>query len=171
MTFNIGTKLYYNETPQEDILAMQNACIDNNWSLEDGTDNGGYYYIIRENIVVVDIDDVKIRKINELKQRRDIEEQTPISYSGYRWDFDDKAIQRINGAIIALGENGTITWTSADDEEIRDVNAEDLRGVISASAIRSNALHIKYRLLRERIELAETLEEVEAIKWEEEEGL
>lgn len=50
MNFNIGTKLYYDKTSQDDILSMQNACIDNNWSLEDGTDDGGYYYIIRENI-------------------------------------------------------------------------------------------------------------------------
>lgn len=164
MNFNIGTKLYYNETPQEDILAMQDACVRYNWSLEDGTDNGGYYYIIRENINVVDIDALKNNKIRYLKQRRDAEEQTPISYSGYRWDFDDKAIQRINGAIIALGDEDTITWTTADNEEIV-VNQEDLNDIIKASAIRSNALHVKYRELKHQVEQAETENQIKKIVW------
>lgn len=164
MIFNIGTKLYYNETPQDDILAMQDACVANNWSLEDGTDNGGYYYIIRENINVVDIDALKSDKIRYLKQRRDAEEQTPITYGGHRWDFDDKAIQRINGAIIALGDEDTITWTTADNEEIV-VNQEDLNDIIKASAIRSNALHVKYRELKHQVEQAETEEQIKSIVW------
>lgn len=111
------------------------------------------------------LEEIKVNKISELKNYRDTEEQSPITYNGYRWDFDDKAIQRINGAIIALSNGGEIVWTSADDEEIRGVTADDLRGVISASAVRSNALHVKYRELRERVEQAKTKEQVEAIKW------
>ena len=107
----------------------------------------------------------KERKVLELKSARDTEEQSPILYNNYYWDFDDKAIQRINGAIIALSNGGTITWTSAENEEINEVTADDLRGVISASAVRSNALHIKYRQLREQVEQAVTLEEVEKIVW------
>lgn len=87
-----------------------------------------------------------------------------ISYVSYRWDFDAKAQMRINGAITVLGEN-TITWTSADNEEIKSVTADDLRGVVGAAAIRSNALHIKYRELKAQVEQATTVEEVEVIAW------
>lgn len=111
------------------------------------------------------LEEIKANKIAQLKSARDTEEQSPILYNQYYWDFDDKAIQRINGAIIALSNGGTITWTSAENEEINEVTADDLRGVISASAVRSNALHIKYRQLREQVEQATTLEEVESIVW------
>lgn len=111
------------------------------------------------------LDEIKANKINELKNARDTEEISPIEYGGYRWDFDEKSIQRINGAIIALGENDTIAWTSADNTEIRGVNAGDLRNVIKASAIRSNMVHVKYRELRERVERCETVDEVNAIHW------
>lgn len=115
--------------------------------------------------VVIPLDEIKATKIAELKSARDIEELSSVEYGGYRWDFDEKAIQRINGAIIALGENDTITWTSADNTEINGVNAEDLRNVVKASAVRSNMVHVKYRELRERVEQAETREEVDAIVW------
>ena len=130
-------------------------------------DQGEYY----ECVAIPQLSDeaklamAKERKVLELKSARDTEEQSPILYNQYYWDFDDKAIQRINGAIIALSNGGTITWTSAENEEINEVTADDLRGVISASAVRSNALHIKYRQLREQVESATTIEEVESIVW------
>lgn len=165
---NINEKFYqYQYTKNDFSLKMceiQDYCIANNLCLEDGTDENGYYVVIHEQPLPV-LEDIKQSKIEELKRERDTEEQTPITYNGYRWDFDDKAIQRINGAIIALSNGGTITWTSADNEEIREVDANDLRGVISASAVRSNALHVKYRQLRERVESATTIEQVEAVEW------
>lgn len=113
----------------------------------------------------IPLDEIKATKIAELKQARDTEELSPISYGGYSWDFDEKAIQRINGAIIALGENDTITWTSADNREIKNVNVDDLKGIVGAAALRSTQLHIKYRQLREQVESATTIEEVESVVW------
>lgn len=110
------------------------------------------------------LQEIKSSKIAELKTARDTEEISPIEYGGYRWDFDDKAIQRINGAIIALGDEDTITWTTADNEEIV-VNQEDLNDIIKASAIRSNALHVKYRELKHQVEQAETEEQIKSIVW------
>ena len=43
----------------------------------------------------------------------------------------------------------------------------DLRGVIAAAAVRSNSLHIKYNELKQRVNAAQTVEEVEAIHWPE----
>ena len=112
----------------------------------------------------IELQIVKQNKISEFKRLRDTEELSPITYGDYRWDFDEKAQMRINGAITVLG-NDTITWTSADNEEIKNVTADDLRGVVGATALRSNALHIKYRDLKAKVEEATTVEEVEQIKW------
>ena len=108
---------------------------------------------------------IKQRKISELKYQRDKAEVEPIEYKGYLYDYDEKARDRINAAIIALelqGEGATIDWTTADNQDVK-VTANDLRMVIAAVAVRSNALHTAYRKARERVEAAQNKEEVEAI--------
>lgn len=155
----LGTKFYKNNYDLKEYSRCAEWCNNNNATI---TDKGEYYECVE--IPAPALDEVKNIKISELKQRRDAEEQTPITYGGYRWDFDDKAIQRINGAIIALGDEDTITWTTADNEEIV-VNQEDLNDIIKASAIRSNALHVKYRELKHQVEQAETEEQIKSIVW------
>lgn len=108
---------------------------------------------------------VKQRKIMELKYQRDKAEVEPIEYKGYLYDYDEKARDRINAAVIALGlqgEGATIDWTTADNQDVK-VTANDLRMVIAAVAVRSNALHTAYRKAREQVEVAQNKEEVEAI--------
>ena len=108
---------------------------------------------------------MKQRKITELKYQRDKAEVKPIEYNGNFYDYDEKARDRINAAIIALslqGEGATIDWTTADNQDVK-VTANDLRMVIAAVAVRSNALHIAYRKTKEQVEAAQNKEEVEAI--------
>ena len=105
------------------------------------------------------------RKIAELKYQRDKAEVTPIEYNGNLYDYDEKARDRINAAIVALelqGEGATIDWTTADNQDVK-VTANDLRMVIAAVAVRSNTLHMAYRKAREQVEATSTAEEVEAI--------
>lgn len=105
------------------------------------------------------------RKIAELKYQRDTAEVQPIEYNGNLYDYDEKARDRINAAIIALslqGEGATIDWTTADNQDVK-VTANDLRMVIAAVAVRSNTLHMAYRKARERVEATSTAEEVEAV--------
>jgi len=114
------------------------------------------------------IDELKANKINELKTIRDAEEVKPIEYNGNLFDFDDKARDRINSAIIALSITGqSIEWTTADNTNVL-VTADDLRGVVANVAVRSNELHVKYRELKERVENCTTKEELDSIKWDEE---
>ena len=111
------------------------------------------------------LENVKQRKIMELKRQRDTSEVAPIAYNGHSFDYDDKARDRINAAIIALslqGEGATIDWTTADNQDVK-VTANDLRMVIAAVAVRSNTLHTAYRKAREQVEVAQNKEEVEAI--------
>ena len=115
---------------------------------------------------------IKQRKITELKYQRDTAEVEPITYNGNLYDYDDKARERINAAIIALDvqsnlakTTASIDWTTADNKDVK-VTADDLRMVIASVAQRSNALHVAYRVAKEKIEKASTKEEVEAITLE-----
>lgn len=107
----------------------------------------------------------KPAKIAELKAERDSKEVEPITYNGNSYDYDDKARERINAAIIALdvqGEGASIDWTTADNADVK-VTANDLRMVIASVAQRSNALHVAYRAAKDKVEQATTVAEVEAV--------
>ena len=60
------------------------------------------------------------------------------------------------------GEGASIDWTTADNADVK-VTANDLRMVIAAVAVRSNALHTAYRKAKEKVEVATTKEEVENV--------
>lgn len=107
----------------------------------------------------------KPAKIAELKAERDAREVEPITYNGNRYDYDDKARERINAAIIALdvqGADASIDWTTADNQDVK-VTANDLRMVIASVAQRSNALHVAYRAAKDKVEAATTVAEVDAV--------
>jgi hypothetical protein len=111
------------------------------------------------------LENIRIRKIIELKRQRDAAEVEPISYGGRLYDYDDKARDRIAAAIIALdvqGEGAKISWTTADNEDAV-VTAQDLRMIIASVAARSNKLHTAYRAAKAQVEAARTAEEVEAV--------
>lgn len=111
----------------------------------------------------------KPAKIAELKAERDTREVEPITYNGNSYDYDGKARERINAAIIALDvqtaqakATASIDWTTADNQDVK-VTADDLRCVITAVAQRSNALHVAYRAAKDKVEAATTVAEVDAI--------
>lgn len=114
------------------------------------------------------IENVKQQKILELKRQRDVSEVEPIEYGGNSYDYDEKARDRINAAIIALelqGEGATIEWTTADNQDVK-VTANDLRMVIAAVAVRSNKLHTAYREAKAQVGRCTTAADLEAIKVE-----
>lgn len=111
---------------------------------------------------------IKQRKIAELKYQRDKAEVEPIAYNGHLYDYDSKARDRINAAIIALdvqGEGAKISWTTADNEDVC-VTAADLRAIVAAVAVRSNLLHIAYRKAKAQVEATGSAEEVDVVTLE-----
>lgn len=111
----------------------------------------------------------KPAKIAELKAERDSKEVEPITYNGNLYDYDDKARERINAAIIALDVQtaqtkvtAVIDWTTADNQDVK-VTADDLRMIIASVANRSNALHVAYRAAKDKVEQATTVTEIEAV--------
>lgn len=114
------------------------------------------------------LDLYKKEKISKLKNDRDNKEVEPIEYNGFLYDYDSKARERINAAIIALDDMGAgsrINWTSYNNYDVL-VTAKDLRKIIANVAIRSNKLHTVYRLAKEKVEQATTKEEVDKITLE-----
>lgn len=111
------------------------------------------------------IENVKQRKILMLKRQRDDAEVEPIAYGGHLYDYDSKARDRIAAAIIALdvqGDGAKISWTTADNEDAV-VTAQDLRMIIAAVAVRSNALHTAYRAAKAQVEAAQSKDEIDTI--------
>lgn len=111
------------------------------------------------------IDNIRARKIFELKRQRDAAEVEPIEYGGHIYDYDSKARDRIAAAIIALdvqGDGAKISWTTADNEDAV-VTAQNLRMIIAAVAARSNKLHTAYRTAKAQVEAAQSKDEIDTI--------
>lgn len=122
----------------------------------------------KEYVYTPSLDELQKSKIAALKAARDAEEVQPIEYNSNSFDYDEKARDRINAAIIALdmaGAEATLQWTTADNTNAT-VTAQDLRNIIAAVAMRSNTLHEQYRTAKEAVNAAETKEEVEAVTLE-----
>lgn len=111
------------------------------------------------------VESIKEHKILTLKIQRDNAEVQPIEYKGNLYDYDEKARDRIDAAIIALelqGEGATIEWTTADNDDAV-VTAQDLRMIIASVATRSNNLHTAYRAAKAQVVAATTANEVDAV--------
>ena len=112
------------------------------------------------------LDDVKAQKIAELKSIRDTKEVEPIRTDKGIFDYDDKSRDRLYIARQALTDagGGEIVWTTADNQRV-SMGIADFAAINGAAAVRSNSLHIKYNELKQRVNAAQTVEEVEAIHW------
>lgn len=103
--------------------------------------------------------------INAAKLRRDTAEVAPVEYKGNTYDFDAKSRDRLDIALKALsvqGDDATIGWAMADNITAT-INAADIMGVFVTSAVRSNMLHEQYRVTREKIERAQSIEDLNKI--------
>lgn len=157
----IGTKFYKGEFSADEYSQAADWC--NLYHTATIVDMGEYYEVVA--LPEPTLQEVKEKKIVELKGHRDTEEVSPILVNGHLFDYDDKARERINAAIIALDlTQGEITWTLADNTDTV-VTSTDLKYVVAMVAQRSNELHIKYRGLRSQVDQATTKAEVESIVW------
>jgi hypothetical protein len=112
-----------------------------------------------------EFNEAKQAKIAELKNHRDTEEVTPILYNGNYFDYDEKARDRIKDAQALLeGTESTIKWTTATNTDAY-LGYADFKAIRGAVAIRADVLHQKYRTLREQVDTATTINELEEIEW------
>lgn len=120
--------------------------------------------------MVKHLDEVKAEKLAEFKRSRDAEEVENITYNGHPYDYDQKSRERMHNARQALQDagkaNASILWTTAENERV-PLTIADFAAINTLIAQRSNALHVKYNQLKERLKAAETAEAAEEITWEE----
>lgn len=114
------------------------------------------------------LEEVKTAKINELKAIRDTKEVEPVQTDKGVFDYDDKSRDRLAIARQALTDagGGEIVWTTADNQRV-SMGIADFAAINGAAAVRSNALHIKYNELKQRVNACESVEEVKTIVWAE----
>ena len=162
----IGTQFYKPLETQEQLDAYSQAaewCNNNNATIED---KGDYYEVVA--IPAPTLDEAKETKINELKGIRDTKEVEPVRTGIGLFDYDDKSRDRLAIARQSLTDNPSvesIVWTTADNQRIA-MTIADFAEVNSMAAYRSNQLHIKYNELKAEVNAAQTVEEVEAIVWD-----
>ena len=168
---DIGYKLF-EDTENFETLQVEMAltCVENSWCMEDGYDeNGKRYLIINPPYIEPEptIEELKQIKWNEIKAARNREEQSGCPYMNKILDSDSLSVQRINTAVQAaqvIGETFIVDWTMQDNSVVHMTYA-DVLGMPAALAMFSNQLQVKARELRERINSAESIEEVNAISW------
>ena len=157
----IGTKIYKNN--MKDYTKIAIWCNKNNATI---VDKGEYYEVVA--IPAPALEELKQAKINELKAIHDTKEVEPVHTSKGLFDYDDKSRDRLAIARQALTDagGGEIVWTTADNQRV-SMTITDFAAINGAAAARSNSLHIKYNELKQRVNAAQTVEEVEAIHWPE----
>lgn len=111
---------------------------------------------------------VKSLKWSDIKKHRSEEELKPLWFDGDYFDADLFSQQRISGAVqLALlsGDEFQIEWTLADNSS-RVLSKAEL--IILGVALGSRTAQIfQYsQALREQIELAQSVEDVEQIGWQ-----
>lgn len=157
----IGTKFYKNKLDDNAYFDGAIWCNENGAMIED---KGDFFEIVALPAPTLEV--VKEKKIADLKTERDTLEVDNITVNGHTFDYDEKARERINNAIIALQATGAaINWTTANHQSV-SVTASDLVAVVARVAERSNALHIAYRRAKQAVIDAETVETVQAVKLE-----
>jgi hypothetical protein len=113
------------------------------------------------------LEETKLKKWEEIKKARDGEELSGFDYLGKRFDSDSAAIRRISIAVQAaqVAPEFSIEWTCQGSSTIT-LNKSQMVQIPITMALRGDAIHQKARALKTQIELAGTVEEVEAISWD-----
>mgnify|MGYP003311713375 CR=1 FL=1 len=158
----LGTKLYKGQYTNKEYADLAIWCNANNATIED---KGEYYECVA--IPAPSLDEIKQAKLVELKSMRDTLEVEPIEYNGNLFDYDDKSRERLRNKrqeIEDKGGTGTIPSTLADNTEVV-IGLQDFIGINNAATERAELLHFKYRTLREQVDEATTVEELNAINW------
>lgn len=100
--------------------------------------------------------EAKAAQIERLKLIRNQKELEPIWYINNSFDADKDSLLRLDKARQSLEDNNleSIEWTTANNQRV-EVTVNDLKGINTAVAYRSNQLHIRYNELKNYINSVE----------------
>lgn len=109
---------------------------------------------------------VQDKKWEEIKQTRKSIEEGGFTWDGSGFDSDPLSQSRIQGAVqlAQLDSNFSINWTLSDNTT-RTLNTSDMINVGITLGQHVDTTHTHSRTLRDLINKAKTIKEVEAITW------
>lgn len=117
-----------------------------------------------------ELETARINQWNTIKTFRDKQEYGGFSWDNSVFDSDPQSQSRIQGgvqlAILAQQANQpfSITWT-LQDNTTRILNGDDMIAVGQALAAHVQTAHTIGRVLREEINAATTVQQINAIQW------
>ena len=114
------------------------------------------------------------QKWREILSCRDSAEKLGFSYLGKTFDSDPTSVARLMAASISAlsekinGKRFDLTWKLATNETV-SLNSDQIIGATLALTQHSNRLHQKAEQLRRAIDGAGTLDDLNEIRWDEDE--
>ena len=121
-------------------------------------------------VPVFNLEEMKLKKRNEINLTRDLLEKDGFQYMGHIIDSDIVSAIRISiatqAAQIALANNQPfeLEW-ACKDNAIITINAQQMIEMSVTMATYANTLHLHSRVKKDLIDAATTQEELEAIVW------
>lgn len=115
---------------------------------------------------VDDLQAAKYARWEAMKVARDAAEVSGVIYDGVEYDTDPMSVQRITGACLQANVDPTMTWDwTAADNSVVTLDAAQMVALGTAVAAHVSACHAHSRTLRDQINAATTIAEVDAVTW------
>lgn len=125
---------------------------------------------VRVSSLETELESARRLKWQEIKGFREAVETRGFTWDGSVFDSDTISQTRIQGAfqlaMLSLANNTahTVDWTLMDNT-VRTLTAADVLALGQAMTQHVKTCHARSRILREQIESAATIEQVQAVRW------
>lgn len=115
----------------------------------------------------ISLSEVKASKRVYIEQQRDLSCFSSVNAIGYTWQTDSKSQTLLANALM-LAQLGITpvppTWRTLDNIDV-SVTLDDLKAIVLATAIKTQAAYSQSWTLKAAVDAATTIEEVESIIW------
>lgn len=173
MYFQISTKDFQNQKGSFDIITVQQGIIYINSArklLSPFTEIQELPSDIKEQLEK-DLETNKQQKKEELEQERLKAVEADVEYKGsiiQATQTDQKLVSDAVTLYSSLGgiPNGTMQWITKDNSYLT-VSLQDLVQIMALMGKNTNDSFIKCRELKNKVETAKTVNEIQSIKWDE----
>lgn len=119
---------------------------------------------------IVDLEELKKNKREEFKNKRDQLDEEDVEVNKNKFQLRKKDENKFLFIMLRLA-TGVITleqgeeWVLADNTH-KFVTYKEIKEVVEAKAKRTRALFAKFNLLDDKLKVATTVQEIEAVKWD-----
>lgn len=140
---------------------------------EEELDESSNIFHIRYKVLEKSLNALKEIKLDEIRAKKDEALESGIVYNEHTFQTSQKDKLNINGAVTNLMldiQSGTnsiseITWIDINDEKVT-FTPQDFLKFASAVAYHTQEITFKANMIKEKIQQANSKEELEGIKWE-----